>query len=111
MSTPYEQFVDRNGGSDAFREQVPPRVVCPTVNVNGTSRQALTKQYLDVVSALDKLLINAMPEAAPHGRDYPTGGYTAARDQYAARVKMLMTLREDYMILAQHVYKTGGSEQ
>jgi hypothetical protein len=58
----------------------------PTVNINGTSRQALRSQAMAVREA-SHLLIQRLLDAMPHGRDYPIPAeYAKARDDHYARL-------------------------
>ena len=72
-------------------------LVKPIVNLNGTSREALVEQQMDVVTAADAL-IKAMANAMPHPRDFQTtapGTYEAARDAYAARLELVLRIRDE----------------
>jgi hypothetical protein len=46
-----------------------PQLILPQVSLNGTNKQELVSQQLAVVGAI-RVLLEAMGEAAPHGRDY-----------------------------------------
>lgn len=58
-------------------------LIAPRVNLNGTSKEALIRQYMDVYHALGVVLTH-MHDATPHGRDYQTFS-DAAQRTYAAR--------------------------
>lgn len=58
----------------------------PTVHMNGTSRQELIFQQLEVMKAI-RVLMGAMRKATPNGRDYyPQNEFAGlmARQQWAA---------------------------
>jgi hypothetical protein len=58
----------------------------PTLNMNGTSRVELLRQYLEAFEAANKLA-EKLANMAPHGRDYPLGDetYAQAVKQHNAR--------------------------
>lgn len=75
-------------------------IVAPVVNVGGTARRDLVEQHIAVVTHLTAA-IEAMQQAAPHGRDFPVEStYTLARTQFAERHEALATLIRDYTRLA-----------
>lgn len=77
----------------------------PLIHLNGTSREALKEQYLDASNAL-RLAIDAMCSCAPNARDYyPQGdhAFILATREHAARVRVLVELREDVNLLLEHV--------
>lgn len=60
----------------------------PRVNINGTSRAELIEQQQAVIMAT-RVLLRALHEALPHGRDYqtaPDGAFAAAREQWLKRL-------------------------
>ena len=65
-------------------------LVLPQVNLNGTSREALVEQQLDVMHAI-RALKAAMNEAAPNGRDYQfrPAEFSPARDAWDERMKLI----------------------
>lgn len=72
-------------------------LVQPMVNINGTSREALINQQVEVMEALDKAL-DAMANAWPHPRDYQLqapGTYQAAADAWSDRNRMLLALKDE----------------
>ena len=71
----------------------------PTIHSNGTSleglREDLFKAHTKIVDAL-----NALCQAAPHGRDYYTQGpdaYNAARREHESRLARLRSVRDELM--------------
>jgi hypothetical protein len=50
----------------------------PTLNMNGTSRVELLRQYLEVFKAANELA-EKLAAMSPHGRDYPLGDETYAK--------------------------------
>jgi hypothetical protein len=66
----------------------------PTINMNGTARQDLIDQQLDVVNALSQVL-DALAKARPNGRDYPTGtdALMAALREHRTLADRIETLR------------------
>lgn len=46
--------------------------IVPNVNINGTSKEELRKQYLEIFKACH-VLNEALSKAIPHGRDYFDG--------------------------------------
>lgn len=72
-------------------------LVQPIVNLNGTTRERLVHQQQEVINACD-VLLKAMNEAMPHGRDYQLQGpgtYEAARDAYLERLEYVRALRNE----------------
>jgi hypothetical protein len=71
----------------------------PRVNLNGSARRSLIEQRRKVCDALNDAL-QALGEAAPHGRDYQTaaaGSYELARALYEKRHSQLSDMRADIM--------------
>jgi hypothetical protein len=69
--------------------------VLPIVHLNGTSREALIEQRLEVVHKLREVL-DAMYEAAPHIRDYYVGEpglWGKALAQHQHRLALILGLR------------------
>lgn len=59
-------------------------IIFPQVNLNGTSAEALLRQYTQAADAI-RVAVNAFVDAAPHGRDYqtlPDGAYERARAEH-----------------------------
>lgn len=77
----------------------------PTVHMNGTSRESLMKQQLDVINAIDAAL-EAMRHAMPHGRDYYPKGDDAIRcasAEWATHHHQLSNIRDHYQQIAEHL--------
>lgn len=76
-------------------------MIMPGINLNGTSADALCDQANDVVRAADALL-QAMVNAAPHGRDYQhsKASWDMARYDYNTRATAIRHLRSEYEQLA-----------
>lgn len=76
----------------------------PSVHLNGTSVEALLEQNRKVSRAL-RTTLEAMSEAAPHGRDYYPQGSEAlgkAMAEHKARVDQITGLLEEYRL--QYIY-------
>jgi hypothetical protein len=73
----------------AYRYLVP-----PIVNMNGTSRQELLDQQLDVLVAIEAL-IATMRKAAPNARDFQPKpqDYIPAREAWNERVEALIEMK------------------
>ena len=72
-------------------------LVPPTIHSNGTSKEELVQQRIDVMEALTDLK-EAMKAATPNARDYyPQGGSAAlqAREAWVERMKMIEQLRDE----------------
>ncbi len=77
----------------------------PTVHLNGTSADSLLSDFRSVLDTLSDA-IDAVRHCGPNGRDYYVAGdeaFTAARAEHSARLETLVTMRRDYMKLAEHV--------
>lgn len=46
-------------------------MLCPKVNINGTSKKELLRNYIDAKSSIDAA-VEKMNKIMPHGRDYQT---------------------------------------
>jgi hypothetical protein len=66
----------------------------PIININGTDREDLLQQRLDILTAC-KALTDAVKQAAPNGRDYPGDpkAFGRDRDTHYARIAQLNALR------------------
>jgi pantothenate synthetase len=76
----------------------------PTIHLNGTSIEALLEQNRQVSRAL-RATLEAMSEAAPHGRDYYPQGSEAlgqALAEHKSRVDQILSLLEEYRV--QHIH-------
>lgn len=76
------------------------KLTTPTVHLNGTGRDGLVKQYEDAWMALGKA-VEALCNAAPHGRDYYVqnhelgDAYTKARDEHDYRVRRVLDVQKE----------------
>lgn len=83
-------------------------MILPTVHINGTSREALSAQFAEVLKALQRAL-EAMADAAPNARDYYPQGESAfrlARAEHESRIACVRAIREDYYRLYESVEKS-----
>lgn len=93
----------------AIAERWGDNMMVPTVHLNGTSRESLIrgleKAYVAITQAID-----AVCDAAPHGRDYYVqdlgDAYNRARDEHESRVRKLVEVRNEIEELV-----TGIAEQ
>jgi hypothetical protein len=71
-------------------------LIQPQINLNGTAREQLVDQQLDVTHALDAAL-KAMSDAAPHPRDYQfrLDEYSAARNAWGERMQLIHNMRSE----------------
>lgn len=79
----------------------------PTIHLNGTSAEALEKQYKEVYQAVDAAL-NMHAQAAPHARDYyvqEDGAYEVARVEHAGRTLKLKTVRSELLEIIESIQK------
>lgn len=79
-------------------------LITPRVNLNGTSKEDLVRQYTRVMRHLDETL-GLMGEATPHGRDFqtfPDGAMltTSARAAWHDRMQVLSAIRAEVEKLA-----------
>lgn len=92
---------------DHFDETVPkPKVVAPTVNLNGTSRDQLVGQALDMHSAISNCR-EVFAEHPPHGRDYQTGDVSIyeAKAQHQRWREQLDRISREVMEYAMQIYQ------
>jgi hypothetical protein len=69
----------------------------PTIHMNGTSRDELTRQLEEAGSAL-QAAIRAVEQACPNGRDYYTQGHDATQEalrQHANRLHNLTAVHSE----------------
>lgn len=66
------------------------KIITPIVHLNGTAKQVLIDNLIDIREAL-KTAIDLLAEHAPHGRDYypEDGRYQKAKAQFMARLEKL----------------------
>ena len=73
-------------------------MITPQININGSSIDDLVKPRL---TAMDHLMdaIEALKQATPNGRDYPSDGdrCLADREEHFDRLAKLRALREEIM--------------
>ncbi|QXV74148.1 hypothetical protein [Rhizobium phage RHEph12] len=70
------------------------RQMKPIVNISGTSREALVEARVEALTAL-RAAYEAVRQLAPHGRDYPNGGFADDRDLHHERCADLHNLIEE----------------
>jgi hypothetical protein len=91
---------------DGMKHAVGAKAPLPTVHLNGTSREALLRQQLDVIRALQNAK-RVICENAPHARDYyvqkDPQAFAKARDACIARVQTLDALIAEYTAIAEHL--------
>ena len=87
-------------------------LIYPTVKLNGTSREELVKQHLDIQEAFYALMAT-IRKAMPQSRDYLPSALdherkdAQARDAFYQRIKLLNDVREDFMRVAVFI-QTGN---
>jgi hypothetical protein len=85
-----------------------PTITLPLVHINGTGRAALVAQYTEVAKGLRET-IDAMSEAAPHGRDYyPLGDgvYQKAAAEHVDRLRRLLTVQVEISAILRSLIST-----
>ena len=83
----------------------------PTVHLNGTSRDSLVQQRLDIVQALFEVE-KVIGQAWPHGRDYyPQGpdALSAAQQVWKERVTIVADLRDEINEEALRIFSQEGA--
>lgn len=81
-------------------------LIMPTVHSNGTSKEELVRQHLDIMKAASDLL-KALEAGTPHGRDYPRGNHGRAHDAWWERVEVVERLRADIEMQAMKITLEG----
>ena len=79
--------------------------VKPLVHLNGTSRDELYRQYSESRAAV-MAAIRTLEQNEPNGRDYyPLGpeAIRTAETEHCDRVKRLAEIRDELLILLEHV--------
>jgi hypothetical protein len=78
-------------------------LVQPQININGTKREQLVEQQLEVLHAFRRLE-EAMAAANPNGRDYQLrpAEFKAASEAWAERRKIIRDLHKE---LSEHAIK------
>lgn len=82
-------------------------MIKPTIHLNGSSAEDLTKGYLAAERALNEAL-EALAQAAPNARDYYVQGddvFEKAREEHAARVAKLLVVKDEIHALGLHCYR------
>ena len=76
----------------------------PTVNLNGSDREALVQQQLAILSAMETLL-EALQAGFPHGRDYQLAPatYEPARAEAEAGLLAVQHLRSRHRAIVRHL--------
>ena len=87
-------------------------IVAPQVNLNGTSRAALTQQHDDILKAA-AALAEALRAAYPHGRDSQTvanpSQHLAQREGLNLRWQhMVATIVDEVTVSANSVFEQGA---
>lgn len=80
-------------------------MIYPTVHLNGTSKEELQRQLRDAHEAIGKA-IEAMAQAAPHGRDYYPQGSSViynAQAEHTSRVRRLESVREELFAIWENI--------
>ncbi len=81
------------------------KIRAPIVNINGTSREQLVKQYTDAMIAIENAG-GLLQNSAPHGRDYqtlPTAEFNLAMSEHRTREKALLRVLHDLTALVIHL--------
>lgn len=77
-------------------------LICPTVHLNGTSRESLMDQYRAAYRAVQDAL-KALANASPHGRDYyvqEDGAYNRAAREHNERCEKLRIVSDELLEIA-----------
>lgn len=85
------------------------KLIPPRLNINGTSKPELLKQYTDILSAIADLQ-KAMRAATPNGRDYQTLPMTEAglaRDAFNERQVALTAMYGEFLQVALAIDEQG----
>lgn len=72
-------------------------LIAPTVHLNGTSKDELIRQHVDVLQAL-RAAEKALAQACPNGRDYyvqPAGALAKALAAHEARIARVQSLIDE----------------
>lgn len=79
-------------------------MILPTIHLNGTSKNNLFDGYVTALLAVEAA-IDAVAQAAPHGRDYyPQGDHALrqAQAEHQDRLRRLNAISEELHQLAEH---------
>lgn len=87
------------------------KLVAPTINLNGTSHEALVRSYHDAAEAV-AAAIRVHADTYPHGRDYQTTTqerYHQAKREHLHRYARLLDVQRELAALAEAVYERHDS--
>ena len=84
--------------------QTSPTLVIPVVNLNGTEHRSLLDHAALAKRSVDDAIAK-LHATCPHGRDYPTGGYQVALDQYITRLSRLQSVSDELQELAMAIFE------
>lgn len=76
-------------------------IIAPVVNLNGTSKDSLAKEFMAAYLAVGNA-INVLSKVTVHGRDFQTarpGEYEVARTQHLIRLKALEQVKEELEVI------------
>ncbi len=79
----------------------------PTIHLNGTSRDSLREGLMTAYTAV-RTAIDAVCDAAPHGRDYYVQGpdaYTKARAEHDSRLARLKSVQDEILAIWEGIDK------
>jgi hypothetical protein len=87
----------------------------PTVHLNGTGKQGLLDQQLDMMRTIRKAL-DSLRQNFPHGRDYYTQdagavqgpSYQKARREQESRIERLQAVYDEIESIAEHIADLPG---
>jgi hypothetical protein len=81
-------------------------MILPTITLGGTSADALGQQALIVRERAEDLM-QALRDAAPHGRDYTPTDFNTARLMFERRMEFLRDTAEYYLRVAEHAIEAA----
>jgi hypothetical protein len=90
-----------------------PNVTAPTLNLNGTSGEALMQELRTAGEAV-RTAIEAVGAMTVHGRDFQTaeiGAYNQARFEQKARLEKLRSVLDEIRCLQENVYEQMQSRR
>lgn len=80
-------------------------MLLPVINLNGTERDDLLKDYMAARKAL-QCAVAALSAASPHGRDYqtmPAGSFYVAQQEHADRIVKVRSVLAEIDTIAEHL--------
>ena len=79
-------------------------MIYPTININGTARETLERDYLAALDAIRDAIV-ALKITAPHGRDYMMPGtyITDAQSEHTMRLSHLAAVEAELELLLDHI--------